>query len=98
MNYSIMEGGLKYTIGYAHPNIGGYKEYKHNNKVHRILGPAIIYPNGDQMWYQEGNLHRMDGPAVKISTGGEGWYFKGNFIECSSQHEFEQYLKLKAFW
>ena len=32
-------------------------------KLHRIDGPAIIWPDGSEAWYQNDVLHRTDGPA-----------------------------------
>ena len=32
--------------------------------VHRINGPAMISPNGDELWFSRGQLDRLDGPAV----------------------------------
>ena len=44
--------------------------------LHRDEGPAIIYPNGNLSWYQNGVLHREGAPAC---TGdfGEMWYLNG---------------------
>jgi hypothetical protein len=55
--------------------------YEHNNLVgiyHRIDGPAIIYPNGKQVWYYCGKIHRENGPAVVDSNGYEIYYQFGN--------------------
>lgn len=32
--------------------------------LHRIGGPAIIFPDGGEEWWVNGGLHRDDGPAV----------------------------------
>lgn len=37
-------------------------------KYHRLGGPAIIYPDGEE-WYCKGALHRLDGPAVIYPDG-----------------------------
>jgi hypothetical protein len=50
---------------------------------------------------KEGYFHRLDGPAIEDDNPNSDmryWYFHGKQIECSSQEEFERYLKLKAFW
>ncbi len=50
-------------------------------------------------WYDVNKkLHRLDGPAVEYNNGTKFWYYHGKYIECSSQEEFEKFLKLKAFW
>lgn len=46
-----------------------------NDSFHRDDGPAIIYANGDQYWYQYGLLHREGGPAVEYPDGNKEWYF-----------------------
>ena len=48
-----------------------------NNQFHRVDGPAIIYPNGTQLWFINGNLHREDGPARIFPDGQEEWYING---------------------
>jgi len=71
--------------------------YQHG-KCHREDGPAIInYIINRKMWYYHGKLHRLDGPAI-IWGDRKIWCIKGKEIKASSQHEFERYLKLKAFW
>lgn len=35
-------------------------------KLHRDGGPAMIYNNGTEIWYQHGKRHRINGPAVSI--------------------------------
>jgi hypothetical protein len=46
-------------------------------ELHRIHGPAIIYLNGDEEWYQHDKLHREDGPAVIDPSGYTAWYQHG---------------------
>ncbi len=43
-------------------------------------------------------LHREDGPALEYPNGLKSWYLNGKRINCSSQEEFEKFLKLQAFW
>ncbi len=45
-----------------------------DGKLHRTDGPAIIYSNGVNLWYQYGKLHRTDGPAVEYTHGVKLWY------------------------
>lgn len=45
------------------PN-GAIKWYDSRDMIHRVHGPAIIYPDGTQMWYRDGLPHRDGGPAV----------------------------------
>jgi hypothetical protein len=77
---------------------------------HRIGGPAIICPNGDQSWWQYGQLHREDGPAREyryihnVSTIDRydppliDWWIRGKKVNCKTQKEFEQLMRMKAFW
>ena len=41
---------------------------------HREDGPAIIYSDGKNFWYQHGKLHRDDGPAIEDAKGNKWWY------------------------
>lgn len=45
----------------------------------------------------DGQRHRLAGPAL-IQGSKKEWWVEGQQILCHSQEEFEQYLKLKAFW
>jgi hypothetical protein len=46
---------------------------------------------------EEGQRHRLDGPARQYDQHRE-WFYHGQEIPCTSQQEFERWLKLKAFW
>jgi hypothetical protein len=45
--------------------------------LHRDDGPAIIWPNGIQLWYQNGKVHRLTGPAVITEDGSKMWFING---------------------
>jgi hypothetical protein len=51
--------------------------YALKGKLHREDGPAVIYSDGDQFWYQNGKVHREDGPAVIYPNGVQYWYQNG---------------------
>jgi hypothetical protein len=56
----------------------GIKRWKNKKReYHRLDGPAIIYKNGSEEWYQNGNFHRLDGPAVILSSGHKEWWENG---------------------
>lgn len=40
-------------------DIYGFKRYAKNNLYHRIIGPALIFRNGDKAWYIDGNFIKM---------------------------------------
>lgn len=48
--------------------------YNAAGQLHRSTGPAVEWPNGDQVWVCKGLRHRIDGPAVvsadDIKSGG----------------------------
>jgi hypothetical protein len=65
--------------------------------------------NGAEYWYEADNkralvLHREDGPAILIDPKTcqckdcVSWYFHGIKIDCQTQKEFEQLMRMKAFW
>lgn len=83
-----------------------------NYFLHAEDGPAVVrYYWGDnywdgynkhlytkELWYHHGKLHRTDGPAVTYLDGGQVWYVDGKKVNCFSQEEFKQLMKLKSFW
>jgi hypothetical protein len=64
------------------PNGGELYEFYHSNKY----------------WYLNGRRHREDGPAIEWFSGYKHWYINGEFIPCETQKEFEQFMRLRAFW
>jgi len=48
---------------------------------------------------EDGEFHREDGPA-RIFTGGNmnEYWVHGEHIKCENQKEFEQLMRMKAFW
>ena len=48
-----------------------------NGKIHRVDGPAVIYPNGHQEWWVNNVRHRLDGPAIVRANGHQRWYIHG---------------------
>jgi hypothetical protein len=58
-------------------NSAGTKRWYQNDKLHRVDGPAVEYPNGTKYWYQNGTLQRTDGPAVEYANGLKEWYQTG---------------------
>lgn len=36
--------------------------------------PAVVYADGTQWWYREGQVHRDNGPAVVHANGVEEWW------------------------
>ncbi len=53
---------------------------EHPRVIHRTDGPAMIYPDGMNEWWQDGERHRTDGPAVIYPDGSMGWYIRGKEI------------------
>ena len=51
----------------------GYLDKDGNFFRHRDGGPAVIFSNGGEGWFQNGLCHRIDGPAIIYSTGTKFW-------------------------
>lgn len=47
-------------------------------KIHKKGNPAVIKPDGAEMWYKNGKLHREDGPAVTYAGIAEHYYIDDN--------------------
>jgi hypothetical protein len=46
-------------------------------RTHRDDGPAVINPDGTQIWFQHGECHRDGGPAAIRPRGTQFWYQHG---------------------
>jgi hypothetical protein len=55
----------------------GNKRWYHNDKLHRLDGPAVEWADGHTEWYRNGKLHRTDGPAIEYTDGSKQWYVDG---------------------
>jgi hypothetical protein len=75
----------------------GTKIYYLNDLYHREDGPAIEWGDGNKEWYCHGELHRTDGPAIEWRDGDKCWYYHGEKVNCNSQKEFKQLIRLRAF-
>lgn len=64
----------------------GSIEWRCEGVLHRIDGPAVLYPNGDSEWYFNGTLHRLDGPAVECEDGHIEYWVYGYL--CKDEAEF----------
>jgi hypothetical protein len=88
----LPNGGTLYELS------NGVKCWYLNDVLHREGGSAIEWPDGDKYWYLNGEYHREDGPAVENIDGYKAWYLNGKPIHCTTQKQFLQLMKLKAFW
>jgi hypothetical protein len=61
-------------------------------------GESREYSSGNKYWYLNGRRHREDGPAIEWFSGDKHWYINGEFIHCETQKQFEQFMRLRAFW
>ena len=59
IKHKIYEKRLVFTT------VRDYFEYRLENKLHRLDGPAIVYMDASAEWYFNDKLHREDGPAVE---------------------------------
>ena len=62
-------------------NIRGCQWWYLNNELRRTDGRAVIWEDGSQHWYlngqHHGQYHRADGPAVILKNGTQVWYRYG---------------------
>jgi hypothetical protein len=76
----------------------GTKYWILNDKTNRTYGPAREFADGVKCWYLNGLRHREDGPAIEYGNGDKEWWLNGEYISCTTQKQFEQLMRLKAFW
>ena len=41
--------------------------------LHKEDGPAVVWFDGEQHWWFDGNIHRTDGPAIVYVDGSVEW-------------------------
>lgn len=58
---------------------GTSRQYNENGRLHSYNDePAVIYTNGDKIWYKDGKQHRdNDQPAVILVDGHKEWWVDG---------------------
>lgn len=54
--------------------------WRNKQGLHRENSPALIYENGDMIFYKNGLRHRDIGPAHTHSHGCQFFYFNGILI------------------
>jgi hypothetical protein len=55
-----------------------YKNICLHHQPHSVCDLPVIFSNGDQAWYKEGEVHRDgDLPAIILSNGDQYWYKEG---------------------
>lgn len=64
--------------------------YNHNNLLHRLDGPAIIWKDGTQKWYYLGEVHSIAGPAVIKNDGTVEYWIRNNKL---SYHDWLNKIK-----
>ena len=67
--------------------------YNGAGQLHRENGPAVEYPYGFPVWYQNGRLHRENGPAVEWADGSKEWWLNGEEL---TEEEFNRAVKQNA--
>lgn len=67
------------------------REWRHNGRLHRIDGPAVILAHGTEKWYRNGQLHRIGGPAVTQPNGYVEYWLNG--FQYDNHVQYEMILK-----
>lgn len=60
----------------------GSERWELDDKLHRLDGPALLLPGGDEVWYRHGEIHRdefgdLGGPAIIRGHGTREWWKHG---------------------
>lgn len=58
----------------------GQTTYTLNGSLHRLGGPAVVFPDGTMEWWVNGSRHRLDGPAIEKADGTKEWWYEGGKI------------------
>ena len=74
MNHDALIDALS---GYVTTDANGTVVYCNSKgEPHRLDGPAIIFADGEEHWYQNGLRHRVDGPAVVYPNSQKFWFIE----------------------
>lgn len=77
--FTGISGGTNFTV------------YHLDGRYHRIDGPAVLYDDGSQEWYQHGEIHREDGPAIiDEGLGDVSWWLN------DQKYDFDDWLEKLA--
>ena len=55
----------------------GRQEWRVDDQLHRLDGPAVVGADGYTEYHLNGLLHRQDGPAVVWPNGSQEWWLNG---------------------
>ena len=58
--------------------LGTIRYLNSEGQLHRVHGPAVIYKDGAEYWFQDGLRHSTYGPAVIYADGISFWYLHGD--------------------
>lgn len=54
---------------------------------HNIVGPAIIYKDGDECWFRNDLRHRLDGAALELKKENiRSWFWMGRY--CTERKHY----------
>ena len=53
---------------------GTVRWYDDEGLLHRVDGPASVWPHGTQYWFCHGRFHFVHGPALVWTNGCLRWY------------------------
>ena len=62
----------------------GIHRWTVNDRPHRDDGPAIVYPDGTQVFCQHGLLHNDTGPALILPNGNTYHYMHGQPVDTET--------------
>ena len=81
---------------------GAIRYRNSEGELHRVCGPAVIYPDGSEWWYQRGQMHREDGPAAIYPDGEVCWYLVGVQITkdqcCNDWERINELFRFCSRW
>jgi hypothetical protein len=66
---------------------GTQRWFNLDKKLHREDGPAVLYVDGDQVWYINGKLHREDGPACVGNNGYREWWINSILYTTNKSYQ-----------
>ena len=96
MNWEVVEESIAKV---SRTGVIRYMSVDNPSHIHRMDGPAVVFPTGTRQYWQYGQLHREDGPAIIYAQDLDGntrlipalnqkrWFIRGREL---TEEEFNQ--------
>lgn len=104
-NYLLENADSTRHVATAHGKIGDMEvipgDVYYTNEMgnlHRLDGPALLWTDGSEHWFENGVLHRIGGPAIDRNDGFQQWYVNGKMHRLDGPAHIPSPGRLNKEW